>query len=212
MTVSNHQPFDCIFNSCFKLAIKETPKLCATDPSQGNSVYSPHKGPVIWKSLSCHDVIILNRCCVIPRNPTCTPLIPPMGQTSVAPRCPCMGSSSCQQQRLPVSFCRTMENALSSPGKFWLVSSSQTEYSGFTCIGLTVRSMNNIVSKDYIVSYLTDRDWLNIEIRAWRSNYIHIADRHAITYPLPDLNECLDNPTKDGHGLVIATQTKNPCN
>ena len=60
--VSNHQPYDCLFNRLFKAQIKENIKaprhwpLCGE--FTGGPVNSPHKGPVTRKMFPFDDVIM----------------------------------------------------------------------------------------------------------------------------------------------------------
>ena len=59
--VSNHQPYDCLFNRWFRCRSKKTSKLRVTSLCEGNSpgpVNSPHKWPVTQRMFTFDDVII----------------------------------------------------------------------------------------------------------------------------------------------------------
>ena len=60
--VPNHQHLDCVFNSLFKLPIKENIKTPYHWPSLRETlqwlVDSPHRGPVMRRVLSRHDVVM----------------------------------------------------------------------------------------------------------------------------------------------------------
>ena len=60
-SISNHQPYDCLFNRLFRRRSKKTSKLRAIGLCVGNSpgpVNSPHKGPVTRKMFPFDDVIM----------------------------------------------------------------------------------------------------------------------------------------------------------
>ena len=50
-------PIGCVFSSLFRLSSKEISKLCITGFLW--TVDSHYKGPVMWKTFQCHDVIML---------------------------------------------------------------------------------------------------------------------------------------------------------
>ena len=61
-SVSNHQPYDCLFNCLFRRRSKKTSKLSVTGLCAGNSPVTgefPHKGPVTRKMFPFDDVIML---------------------------------------------------------------------------------------------------------------------------------------------------------
>ena len=63
-SVSNHWLLYCLFYSFFWLITKKTSRPSITGPLWGESLHNlwrdcPHKGPVMMKMSSCHDVIII---------------------------------------------------------------------------------------------------------------------------------------------------------
>ena len=56
---SRHRDTGTFCNISFRLT-KRTPKLCITGPfvRKSHQCYSPNKGPVMWKTLPWHDIII----------------------------------------------------------------------------------------------------------------------------------------------------------
>ena len=67
--ISNHWQIDCLFSSLFRWTTKTVSKLHIIEPFVREShqwlVDSPHKGPVIQKPLSCHDVVYCRIPCSI---------------------------------------------------------------------------------------------------------------------------------------------------
>ena len=63
--VSNHQPYDCLFNCLFRCKSKKISRLRVTGLCEGNwPVNSPHKWPVTRKMFPFDDVIMHTRCCL----------------------------------------------------------------------------------------------------------------------------------------------------
>ena len=60
--VSNHTQLDCLFNMFFQTNSKRTPRLHITSFWEGNPPWPMDfslQNIVIWKTISCHDIIII---------------------------------------------------------------------------------------------------------------------------------------------------------